>query len=262
MTGSREAVTAEATTPGEPPRRRPHRPRAATVGMGLTFLLGTALLLWGADLLARWGAENLLARNIEEATGVPTRPEVDVHGTFFLPQVVQGRYDDVEITVRDLTSGPLRIAEVRARLSGVHVSFHDVLLQEPDPVWIEESVEEAFLGYEDLNRYLDATGRPVTVAGAGDEVQLTGTAEVLGESVSASTRAALSFDDDGALVVRPTEVDTDTALDPASSLLLGQRFSFLVPLDPLPFGQQLTGVQATGSGLVVRARGADVVLRS
>lgn len=261
MTGSSTTVDGGAPAPEERPRRRLRRPRATTVGMGLTFLLGTVLLLWGADLLARWGAENILARNIEEATGVPTRPEVDVHGTFFLPQVVQGRYDDVEITVRDLTSGPLRIAEVHARLSGVHVSFHDVLVQEPDPVWIEESVEEAFLSYEDLNRYLDATGRPVTVAGAGDEVQLTGTAEVLGEPVSASTLAALSFDD-GALVVRPTEVDTDTALDPASSLLLGQRFSFLVPLDPLPFGQQLTGVQATDSGLVVRARGDGVVLRS
>ena len=84
---------------------------------------------------------------------------------------------------------------------------------------------------------------------------------MLGEPVSASTRAALSADG-GALAVRPTEVDTDTALDPASSLLLGQRFSFLVPLDPLPFGQRLTGVEATRSGLVVRARGDDVVLRS
>lgn len=260
MTDPAQPPGGEGPTPGgrRPPRRRP---RAATVGMGLTFVLATALLLWGADLLARWGAENLLARNIEEATGVPTRPSVDVHGTFFLPQVVQGSYDDVEITVRDLTSGPLRIEEVRARLSGVHVSFHDVLVQEPDPVWIEESVEEALLTYEDLNRYLAATGRPVTVEGAGDEVRLTGTAEVLGEPVSASTFAELSFED-GALAVRPTEVDTDTALDPASGLLLGQRFTFRVPLDPLPFGQQLVDVEATESGLLVRARGEDVVLRS
>jgi hypothetical protein len=229
--------------------------------MGLAFVVATALLLWGADLLARWGAENLLARNIEEATGVPTRPSVDVSGTFFLPQVVQGRYDDVVITVRDLRSGPLRIEEVRARLAGVHVSFHDVLMQEPDPVWIENSVEEALLTYEDLNRYLDATGRPVTLDAAGDEVRLTGTAEILGQRVSASTRAQLAVED-GALAVRPTELDTDTPLDPASSLLLGQRFTFVVPLDPLPFGQQLTDVEVTGSGLLARARGDDVVLRS
>jgi hypothetical protein len=219
------------------------------------------LLTWGADHIARWGAENLLARNIREATGVPTQPSVDINGTFFLHQVVQGRYDEVEITLRDLTSGPLRIAELRARLSGVHVSFRDVLIQETDPVWIEASVEEALLTYEDLNRYLDATGRPVTVAAAGGEVRLTGTAEVLGQTVSASTRAGLSTRD-GALAIRPTQVDTDTVLDPASSLLLGQRFTFLVPLDPLPFGQQLSGVEVVEAGVVVEARGDHVVLRS
>jgi hypothetical protein len=222
----------------------------------------TALLLWGADLLARWGAENLLERTIEEATGVPVEPSVDVHGTFFLPQLVRGRYDDVEITVRDLTSGPLRVDELHARLSGVYVSFHDVLVQRPDPMWIDESVEEAFLSYDDLNRYLTITGRPVTISSAGDgEVVLTGTAEVLGRSVSASARAELSGQD-GALAVRPTQVDTATALDPASRLLLGQRFAFLVPLDPLPFGQRLSGVEAVESGLRVRARGDDVVVRS
>ena len=235
--------------------------RAGALGTGLAVLVGTVLLLWGADSAARWGAESLLARNIEEATGVPGRPTVEVRGTFFLTQVVQGRYDEVEITVRDLASGPLRIEEVHARLRGVHVSFHDVLLQEVDPVWIEESVEEAVLSYEDLNRYLEATGRPVTVVAAEGDVQLTGTVEVLGRPVSASTLAQLSAEE-GALAVRPTEVDTGTTLDPASSLLLGQRFAFLVPLDPLPFGQQVTGVESTASGLVVRARGDDVVLRS
>jgi hypothetical protein len=35
----------------------------------------------------------------------------------------------------------------------------------------------------------------------------------------------------------------------------------VVPLDPLPFGQELTAVDAQDSGLQVRAEGTDVVVR-
>jgi hypothetical protein len=237
------------------------RPALGTVALGLSVVLGTALLLWGADWLARWGAESLLARNVQEATGVPGRPSVQVHGTFFLPQLVRGRYGDVEITVEDLSSGPLQIDTVHAELTGVHVPFHDVLVQNPGPVLIERTAEDAFLTYDSLNHYLDVTGRPVTIgAGSAHEVRLTATVEILGRSISAATRARL-VPRDGELAVQPTELDTDTVLDPASRLLLGQRFTFVVPLDPLPFGQELTAVDAQDSGLQVRAEGTDVVVR-
>jgi hypothetical protein len=237
------------------------RPALGTVALGLSVVLGTALLLWGADWLARWGAESLLARNVQEATGVPGRPSVQVHGTFFLPQLVRGRYGDVEITVEDLSSGPLQIDTVHAELTGVHLPFHDVLVQNPGPVLIERTAEEAFLTYDSLNHYLDVTGRPVTIgAGSAHEVRLTATVEILGRSISAATRARL-VPRDGELAVQPTELDTDTVLDPASRLLLGQRFTFVVPLDPLPFGQELTAVDAQDSGLQVRAEGTDVVVR-
>ncbi|SDX90484.1 Protein of unknown function [Modestobacter sp. DSM 44400] len=243
--------------------RRPggRRPALGTIALGVSVVLGTALLLWGADWLARWGAESLLARNVQQATGAPERPSVHVRGTFFLPQLIRGRYGDVEITVHDLSSGPLHIEEVHAQLTGVHLPFHDVLVRNSGPVFIEGTVEEAFLSYDSLNHYLDVTGRPVTIgAGSQDGVRLTGTVEILGRSISAATQARL-LPREGALAVQPTQLDTDTILDPASRLLLGQRFTFLVPLDPLPFGQRLTAVEPRGSGLLVRAQGTDVVIR-
>ncbi|WP_164701256.1 DUF2993 domain-containing protein [Modestobacter sp. KNN46-3] len=240
------------------PRTRPAR---RTVVVGVSVVLGTLLLLWGADRLARWGAESLLARDIQQATGVADRPQVQVHGAFFLLQAVDGRYDDVEVSLREVSSGPMSVDEVDARLSGVHVSFHDLLTQEPAPVWIERSVGEAFLGYDDLNRYLEVTGRPVSLGPApGEEVLLTGTVDLLGQSVSASALAELS-PQGGALSIAPTALDTESDLAPASRLLLGQRFSLRVPLDPLPFGQDLTAIEGAAEGLVVRARGTDVVIR-
>lgn len=236
-------------------------PRRDTVLLAVAVLLGTALLLWGADWAARWGAETLLARNIQTATGVDARPDVQVHGAFFLPQVVEGRYDDVDITVRDLTAGPLRIQRVHARLSGVRLSFHDVLVRSVSAVVIEHSTEDATLTYDDLDRYLKATGRPVTVGPAPDgQARLTGTVSVFGHSVSASALARFA-PRDGELAVTPTQLDTKTPLDAASKLLLGQRFSFVVPMEPLPFGQELTRVHPGADGILVTARGNTVVVR-
>lgn len=240
---------------------RGRRPARGTVAVAASVLLGIVLLLWGSDWAARWGAQSLLARTVQSATGVPDRPTVHLHGTFFLPQVVRGRYDDVEITLHGLTDGPLRIDSVHADLYGVHVPFHDVLVRDVGPVPIDRSAEQAFLTYADLNRYLKATDRPVRLEQApGGQTELTGTVRILGHSVSASARARLSVDN-GALQVSPTQLDTNTALDAASKVLLGRRFSFTVPLDPLPFGQQLTSVQPRGDGVEVTAQGHDVVVR-
>ncbi|MGY1838894.1 MULTISPECIES: LmeA family phospholipid-binding protein [unclassified Modestobacter] len=255
MTVTGDGATAGGSTPPRP------GPARTTVLVGISVVLGTALLLWGADRLARWGAEAALAQAVQEATGIAERPSVQVHGGFFLLQAVQGRYDDVGISVREVSSGPMSIDSVEARLTGVHVSFHDLLVRDPGPVWIERSVGEAFLGYDDLNRYLEITGRPVTVGPApGGEVRLTGTVGLLGRPISASALAQLS-PRGGALAISPTAVDTGTPLAPASRLLLGQRFALLVPLDPLPFGQELTAIEAGQDGLVVQVQGTDVVVR-
>lgn len=235
--------------------------RTSTVLLALSVVFGTALLLWAADLVARWSVESYVERQVQAVTGALERPSVDVHGTFFLPQVLQGRYERVDVSIGELRAGPLRLEDVRAELTGVHVSFRDLLAQNPAPVYIEESRQRAVLTYEDLNRYLDVTGRPVTVEAAPDgEVVLTGTAEVFGREVSASAQAVLGSED-GALSVQPTAVDTGTVLDAASRLLLRQRFTFVVPMDPLPFGQQLTGIDAGEAGLEVEARGVGVVVR-
>jgi LmeA-like phospholipid-binding len=241
-------------------RRRRRMPRPSTVALALASALGALLLLWGLDRVAHWGAETLLQRQIEDATGVGD-VDVQVHGTLFLPQVVSGSYDDVEVTVTGLRAGPLRIERVHAELHGVHLSFHDLLLRDVNAVVVDHSSEQALLTYDDLNAYLKATNRPVRAAPApGDTTKLTGSVSVLGHDVSASARARLGVRD-GSLTVQPTGLATDTVLDRASELLLGQRFTFVVPLDPLPFGQELTSVHAGDRGFTVAAGGTAVVIR-
>ena len=247
-------------SPAQRPGRRQRVRRRRTIALAISVILGTALLVWGADWLARWGAQSLLASNIEDYTGSPEPPTVVIGGDFFLPQVIRGRYEHVEVAMPSVTDGPLRLESLTADLYGVHVPFHDILVGHSNSVLIDSTHEAALLRWEDLNNYLEFTGRTVRIEPTGTgEVLLTATTSVLGTSVSASAEAELSADG-GAIAVHPRRLRTDSAIDSASELLLGRRFTFIVPLDPLPFGQTVTEIEVLEGGLLIQAQGADVVV--
>jgi hypothetical protein len=134
----------------------------------LGVVAAVLLLLWGADTLARISAQALLERNIQDATGLEVRPEVEVQGLLFLPQLIRGTYSEVHVTTRGITSGPLRIDRVDSQLFDVQVPFHDVLVGNIREVAIGRSVEDLDLTYEDLNAYFAATGRRLKLSPSGD----------------------------------------------------------------------------------------------
>lgn len=262
MTGSEGSVPKPATEPARA-RRLVHLGgvRGATLALALTVVLGTAVLAWGADWAARIGAQSLLARSIQDSTGTPARPSVRMHGAFFLPQVIRGQYGSVDVGLSDLSSGPLRIHSLRATLSGVHLPFHDVLVRGTKRIVIDQSNEHIVVTYADLNRYLALTARPLTVRSTvKGEFELTGSITVLSRTVSASATAKLSAEQ-GALAIRPTSLHTDDQLSQASRLLLGQRFTFVIPFDWLPFGQRLTSVEVHDNDIAVGVRGKGIVLK-
>ena len=221
-----------------------------------------AVLLWGADTLARVGAQSLLARNIQDATGLEVLPEVDVHGILFLPQVIRGAYSDVHVTTLGVTSGPLRINRVESQLSDVRVPFHDVLVRDVRRVGVGRSVENLDLTYEDLNAYFAATGRRLQLApGPNGTVRLSGIIDIANQSVPVSADATLSVEDD-VLRISPESLDTGSgSLRAASRFLLGKRLRLIVPLGTLPFGHRLTGVRADSEGLHLTAEGSGIVIQ-
>ena len=138
-------------------------------------------MLWGIDWAARLSAQSLLARELQAATGTATRPAVAIDGPLFLVQVLRGRYDHVAVDIADLTSGELQISSLHAELSGVYLSFHDLLVRQVDQVYVEASTEDVFLRYDDLNSYLQATGHVATLRPTPEgTLQVTGTIEVFG----------------------------------------------------------------------------------
>jgi hypothetical protein len=220
------------------------------------------LLLWGGDTLARIGAQTLLERNIQDATGVEVRPEVKVRGLLFLPQVIRGAYSEVHVTTRGITSGPLRIDRVDSQLFDVRVPFHDVLVRDIRRVGIGRSVENLDLTYEDLNAYLAATGRRLMLAPSSDgTVTLSGKVNVLSQNVRVSADATLSVEDD-LLRISPQNLGAGpVSLDAASRLLLRQRQTLTVPLGTLPFGHRLTGVEPDQDAVHITAEGAAIVIK-
>lgn len=250
----------------EPARGSPaHRRLSQRSWMTMeAFVLVTVVFLmgWGADALARSGAEALLARNIQTATGVAGRPTVNVRGFAFVPQVVRGAYSQVEVTTLGITSGPLRIERVDSRLYDVRVRFHDVLVQDIRRVGIGRSDQEVTLRYSDINSYFVDTGRELQVAPGNDgEVMLSGTVDVLSKRVRVRATATLSVAGE---VVRITAGRLDTglaSLDQAERLLLSQRLALTVPLGTLPFGHELRTVTVAEDAIHLEAQGNAIVLQ-
>jgi hypothetical protein len=243
-------------TGSETPRRR-----WGTRQQALVLVAGLLALLWGADALARVGAQTLIARSIQDATGVADQPVVKVRGVLFLPQLIRGAYNEVNVTTRGITNGPLPVERLDSQLFDVRVPFHDVLVRDVRQVGIGRSVEIANLRYDDLNAYLATTGRPLRLASAPDgQVKITGSVDLGNGPVEASADATLSVDN-GAVKVTPRQIDTGTnTLDQATRLLLGQRLNLTVPLGNLPFGHQLTGATPYPDGIRVEATGTGIVL--
>ena len=171
--------------------RRPWR----TAVEALLVTAALVLLLWGANALSRIGAETLLERNIADVTGVVARPRVDLEGQVFLPQALRGAYQEVQVSVVGIRSGPLRIQRVDARLYDVRVPFRDVVLRDIRRVGIGRSDDVISLRFQDLNSYFEITGREVRLARTDDgQVQMHGFFSVLNQTVEATADVELSVD--------------------------------------------------------------------
>lgn len=229
----------------------------------IRVLVAAALLagvVWGADAAVRVGAQSAVARAVQRAERLGSTPTVTVHGSFFLPQAIRGRYSDVDITIEGLRDGALRIDQLTAHLQGVHVALGPVITGDVPGIPIDRTQERVSASYADLNRYLAAQGDPITVsAGPNQTLQLTGHVTVFGKDVALSADTRFEPMADG-IHVTPVKLDTGTAvLDALSRLTLGERVSFVIPTQ-LPFGQHVDSVTAGPADVQVLASGKDVVV--
>jgi hypothetical protein len=224
----------------------------------LVLLAGCVI---GADRGAAWLAARLVATRVQSTEHLAQRPRVLVHGTPFLPQIVRGRYQAVEVWALDLRPEPLPVAEVDATLTGVRLPLGDVLRRSVSQVDADSVRARVMLRYGDLNTYL--AGRNLSVAAAGPSLRVTGTARVLGRDFSAAAVSDVAVRD-GQVVVTAHRIETgnslaDTALSAAAD---ARRLDFTVRLGSLPVGLRLTDVRVQPDGLVLTADARAVVVNT
>ncbi len=125
-----------------------------------------------------------------------------------------------------------------------------------------QAVERARLTYDEFDHYLGFVGRTLDVEPDGDgQVRLTGSVNVLGEVRSVSALARIESED-GALMVRPTRVESAEPLGGVAQLLVAQRCTSPIPLYPFLLEDRATDVVVEPSRLVIRTSSSGVVLGS
>lgn len=218
------------------------------------MVVGVLLLLWGVDTAARVAAEAVSEQRTQAAAALASRPEVQVRGLLFLPQLVSGRYRRVEVNIDEVASRGVRLSEVHADLLDVRVPFRDLIGGTVDRVLVGRSTGQALVRYEDLNRYLEQNGQPFTIsAGTDGGAHVKGAVMVAGQQVPVGGDVTLAVQD-GAVQVSPRP-SADTG-DPSA----GRPLTFTLPLADLPYGQRLSGITAGPDGVQLQVAGTDVVL--
>lgn len=223
-------------------------------------LVLVAVLLGGGFLadrmLERW-AEDYVADQLTEQAGLAGAPHVDVRGFPFVTQALDGRYEEVRISLTADELGQPEGTDADIRLVGVHIPLSAVLSGDVQEVPVDRIDGTATLSYELLSAEL---GGDSTLAQAGDGLRVTKTIELLGYAVPLTANGTLDLDGDQVVIdveeASGAGVDVPEALIDQLSDLLDIRYQ--VPA--LPFDLQLTRVTPAADGVVVEVEATDTVL--
>lgn len=224
--------------------------------VALVVLLALAL---AADRAGAAFAARAVAQQAQAEAGLAAEPQVDVGGFPFLTQALRGRYEQVTVRASDVPAGEVRVAAFEAVLTGVEVPLGDALSGSVTSVPVAGVRARAVVAYAELARR--SGERRLAVAPAGDgRVRVTGSVQVLGRTLSAVAVSRVEVDG-GALVVTAESYEVgDATADALLSRALGGRLDLRVPVDGLPYGLQVTGVEVQGDGVAVLAQAGRTVL--
>jgi hypothetical protein len=239
------------------------------VGLGVvrrivTLVVVLLVVLLGIDRLASFLTSRELAIRAQKAEHLSHRPRVVVHGFPFLTQVVGGRYDRIDVTVRDLpVPQGLDVAELHVTLRGVHVNLGDLVHGDVRRVPVDRGDGTARVGYAALdaaiNRQVPGGLLAVhTSDGGGGDVALAGSYTGPGGPVSVRGVAGVTVSG-GRIRVTPVP-GTLSALPSVVRARVITALTVSFPLPSLPFDVRLEDAHAERDGVVLTATGEHLVL--
>lgn len=228
---------------------------------GLVALLVAVAVLLGIGFLADRAveryAEGYVADQLTEQADLAGTPEVDVRGFPFLTQALDGRYEDVRISLTADELGQPEGTAADIRLVGVHIPLSAVLSGDVQEVPVDRIEGTATLSYELLS---DQLGGDSTLGREGDGLRVTKTVELFGYTLPLTASGTVGLDGDELVVdverASGAGVELPGFLVDQASDLLDLRYQ----IPALPFGLQLTSVTPAADGVVVEVQASNTVL--
>ena len=148
---------------------------------------------------------------------------------------------------------------MHAHLRGLHVPFSKLTSGDVDQVPVDHVAGAVGLPYDQIARAAHIPG--LSLSASGDSVRVAGTVTVLGQTFTASAHARAEVQD-GTVIVTADHAQVLGVRLPSALLPVVERgLSFALPVQNLPFGLRLTGVQVAPADLQVSAEADNVVLR-
>lgn len=241
-----------AAPPPAPRRRR---------GRGLRVLLVLLIILGGlfvaADRIAVNVVESEAAKKIKSKENLTGDPEVSIKGFPFLTQVLNKKFDEIEVTFNGLTSSEngraIRISEMKATMRDVKVSSNF------SSATADRATGRAHVSYQDLS---NAAGPGITIGYAGQDSEGKGRVKISGGllGIKLSAYGTVSVVNGDTIRLRAEKIPSGAV--PGWEEKVRERTDIDRKVDGLPAGLDLTSISTSPDGVDIEAEGKSVELTS
>lgn len=241
------------------------RGRRVGIALAVIFVLLIGLLI-GVDRVGAWAAERTLAdkvsQQMDQMNATSQEPEVTVNGFPFLTQVLDGKYKEIQVRLRDVSANGITVPDLDVRAKGVNAEMN-TLMSGDGSITADQVDGTATIGYESVRALINRPG--LELSDENGKLKLRLPLEVLSQKVVAIAVADVSAANNK-VKVSVTDIRPEGAqLIPAAQRLLDaykKNLSIELALPPLPFRLQVQGVQVKPDGLAVSATARSVSLSS
>lgn len=241
----------------------------------LTTLIVLLILIVGAlALLDRFGASyaervisDRVAEQVADQKATSEKPDVTIKGVPFLTQVVKGRYQEIQIVIRDF-AGPvangrtIRMPVLDIRAKDVRAPLETLRTQRGNIV-ATTVTGTGTVDYATVEQLVDKPG--LKLAEKGGKLAVTAPLTVLNQQVTVRGTANVAVRNN-VVSLRFEQVTADGVPNvPLVQNLLNnyaRQISVDLRLPQMPLKLTLQKVQPTAAGLVVTAGGNDVPLNA
>jgi LmeA-like phospholipid-binding len=221
----------------------------------LVVVLVLLVLAAAADFVAARVAEDRVAGELQRQYDLSRRPVVQIRDFPFLPHLLTGHFDTVDLAASDVRARGVAARQVEVHLHDVRVD-RAVLLGERGRVTVGRADGQVELGQAELSRLLADRLQGASLELGEDGVRLRVSTDLAGQTVAAVVTGQLGASA-GQVTFRPQRVQVE-GLAAGLERQLAQAFTFTVPLPELPAGVRIERVVTRPGAVVLAGRAAAV----